>query len=108
MKTSGYPTLRELESHISVDASVLEALGRIRHVVGQVARSINPDDVEGAAVNWADLGCCFISLQINELGEVSVVATIEEAAPDNPSFRQVIREQLGLIGLSYVEVEFEW
>ncbi len=85
--------------------STQEAMKRIRVIIDKACDdALNMDDFSDEAINWGDLGCVSVSVDIDG----SYYASIEEASPTCRKFPQYVYDKLYESGFSRVEVRTEW
>ncbi len=88
---------------VTIDLTVSGYLSRLGKLTNEVLAEMQPGELPGAAVNWADLQCNDVRLKAGQNG-LCVQVVVSEAAPECGELIGAVRDGLVKSGLSPVEL----
>jgi len=95
----------------AMDVATLDDSDKCRLLMLQtnaVLSSLDPNDLPGSAVNWADLRCVAAMTGIDEGGQRMAMVLIEEVSPGETALCDVVARGLAERGYAGVWVVGEW
>lgn len=87
-------------------ASVREAVNRTLKTIYRMRRKYPSGSTW--CVNWADLYCAAVQIRVEESGNPSIVAIVEEVSPDSIGLINELMRRLAKVGMADVFIECEW